>query len=132
MSLSMIWCQSLGSTGVTDSKSKADVPRITLHDSGNATYMQSSDNRLWYGNGETYPPIKNCHVSLDNNFIDSSTDLMCSMSRCYANIVLNGTCNLTGRQLCTKTFENLTCYLGYCVCMLQEFKSAISQILRSL
>ena len=63
------------STRDTDSKNKASVPRIILHDSVNSTYVQSSDSRLWYRNGDSYVPIKNCHVSLDDIFSDLSTDL---------------------------------------------------------
>ena len=115
---SIIRCHSSVSTRDTDSKSKAGVPRIILHDIVNSTYVQSSDNRLWYRNNYSYVPIKNCHVSLDNIFSDSSTDLMCSISRCCAkncktcDVMITDnlfTSNLTGRQFCTKTFENLTC-----------------------
>jgi hypothetical protein len=101
-----------------DSKSKAGVPQIILHDTVNSTYVQSSDNKLWYRNGDSYAPIKNSHVSLYNMFSDSSTDLMCSISRCSAkncktcDVVITDnlfTSNLIGLQFCTKTFENLTC-----------------------
>ena len=115
---SIIRCHSSVSTRNTDSKSKAGVPRIILHDIVNSTYVQSSDNRLWYRNNDSYVPMKNCHVSLDNIFSESSTDLMCSISRCSAkncktcDVMITDnlfTSNLTGRQFCTKTFENLTC-----------------------
>jgi hypothetical protein len=111
-------CHYFGSTRDTDSKNKGSVPRIILHDTVNATYVQSSDNKLWYRNGDSYVTIKKCSVSLENIFSDSSTDLMCSISSCSAKncktcyVLITGnvsTSNQTGRYFCTKTLENLTC-----------------------
>jgi hypothetical protein len=63
---SIIRCHSSVSTKDIDSKSKAGVPRIILHDIVNSTYVQFSYNRLWYKNNDSYVLIKNYHVSLDN------------------------------------------------------------------
>ena len=102
----------------TGSERLVGVPRIILRDIKNLSYVQSSNSELWYRNYNSYTKITNCHVPLHNIFDNSSTDLMCSISKCSIKncktcdilITRNSfTSNLTGRNFCTKTFEDLTC-----------------------
>ena len=111
-------CHSVEPIRGTGSERLVGVPRIILRDIKNLSYVQSSNSELWYRNYNSYTKITNCHVPLHNIFDNSSTDLMCSISKCSIKncktcdilITRNSfTSNLTGRNFCTKTFEDLTC-----------------------
>ena len=111
-------CHSIGPIRGTGSDRMVGAPRIILRENTNVTYVQSNNCELWYRNYDSNIQIKDSHISLQDIFDESHTDLMASISTCSAQncktcdilITHNSfNSNLTGRSFCTKTFENLTC-----------------------
>ena len=105
-------CHSIGPIRGTGSDRMVGAPRIILRENTNVTYVQSNNCELWYRNYDSNIQIKDSHISLQDIFDESHTDLMASISTCSAQncktcdilIARNSfNSNLTGRSFCTKT-----------------------------
>ena len=103
----------------TDTLVRTGAPNESLRDFLNVTFSQSEDPQVQYSNSDFHQPeIKPCSVTLTDLFSIKDTSHFfqikkCSSKRCKTCPVLSTDLhfksNLTNKEYCTRSFEDLSC-----------------------